>query len=111
MFDLALNSRVLRNRTSGLPMCPAELHQTDADPLVVFADGLNTTLARLGPEGPTPLSQHPGRLDDLATTPGGDKIAVLTGTRYQPANVHVGSPAGPLRRITDTRPELGGVAF
>ena len=111
VFDLALNSRVLANRTAGLPMCPTELHQTDADPLVVFADGLNTTLARLDPSGPTPLSQHPGRLDDLTTTPSGDKIAVLTGTRYQPANVHIGPPAGPLRKITDTRPELGGIAL
>ncbi|SFP96405.1 Dipeptidyl aminopeptidase/acylaminoacyl peptidase [Amycolatopsis arida] len=111
VFDLAVGSRVLRNRTSGLPMCPTELHQTDAAPLIVFADGLNTTLARLDPTGPTTLSQHPGRLDDLTTTPTGEKIAALTGTRYQPANVHVGPPSGPLRKITDTRPELDGIAL
>ncbi|HEY4454631.1 MAG TPA: prolyl oligopeptidase family serine peptidase [Pseudonocardiaceae bacterium] len=110
-FDVAVDSRVSRNRTSGLPMCPTELHQTDAAPLVVFADGLNTTLARLDSSGPTPLAQFPGRLDDLTTTPTGEKIATLTGTRDQPANVHVGPPAGPLRKITDTRPELDGVAF
>ncbi|MGB3438642.1 MAG: prolyl oligopeptidase family serine peptidase [Actinophytocola sp.] len=111
VFDLAVGSRVLRNRTSGLPMCPTELRQTDAAPLIVFANGLNTTLARLDPAGPTPLSQHPGRLDGLTTTPTGEKIAALTGTRYRPANVHIGPPAGPLRRITDTRPELDGIAF
>ncbi|MCC8247126.1 S9 family peptidase [Saccharothrix luteola] len=111
VFDLAVDSRVLRNRTSGLPMCPTELHQTDTAPLVVFADGLNTTLARLEPTGPTTLSQHPGRLDDLTTTPAGEQIGALTGTRYEPANVHVGPPTGPLRKITDTRPELNGTAL
>jgi dipeptidyl aminopeptidase/acylaminoacyl peptidase len=111
VFDLALASRVLRNRTADLPMCPTELGQTDTAPLVVFADGLNTTLARLDPDGPTPLSQHPGRLDALTATPAGTAIAALTGTRYQPTNVHVGPPTGPLRKITDTRPELDGVTF
>jgi dipeptidyl aminopeptidase/acylaminoacyl peptidase len=111
VFDLALDSRVLRNRTSGLPMCPTELHQTDTAPLVVFADGLNSTLARLDPTGATRLSQHPGRLDDVTTTPSGDKIAALAGTRYQPANVHIGPLIGPLRKVTDTRPELGGIAL
>jgi dipeptidyl aminopeptidase/acylaminoacyl peptidase len=111
VFDLAVESRVLHNRTAGLPMCPTELHQTDAAPLVVFADGLNTTLARLDRTGPTVLSRHPGRLDDLTTTPAGEIIGVLTGTRYEPANVHVGPPAGPLRKITDTRPELDGITF
>ena len=110
VFDLAMDSRVRRNRTSGLPMCPTELCQTDTAPLVVFADGLNTTLARLDPDGPTPLSQHPGRLDAL-TTPAGTVIAALTVTRYQPTNVYVGPPTGPLRKITDSRPELGGVTF
>ena len=38
-------------------------------------------------------------------------IAALTGTRYEPANVHVGPPTGPLRKITDTRPELHGVTL
>jgi dipeptidyl aminopeptidase/acylaminoacyl peptidase len=111
VFDLAMGSRVRRNRTADLPMCPIELCQTDAAPLVVFADGLNTTLARLDPDGPTRLSQHPGRLDTLTTTPAGTAIAALTGTRYQPTNVHVGPPTGPLRKITDSRPELDGITF
>jgi dipeptidyl aminopeptidase/acylaminoacyl peptidase len=111
VFDLAMGSRVRRNRTADLPMCPTELCQTGAAPLVVFADGLNTTLARLGPDGPAPLSQHPGRLDALTATPEGTAIAALTGTRYQPTNVHVGPPTGPLRKITDTRPELDGITF
>ncbi len=111
VFDVAVGSRVRRNRTAGLPMCPTELRQTAAAPLVVFADGLNTTLARLDPDGPTPLSRHPGQLDALTTTPSGTTIAALASTRYQPANVHVGPPTGPLRKITDTRPELDTVTF
>jgi dipeptidyl aminopeptidase/acylaminoacyl peptidase len=111
VFDLALDSRLLRNRTAGLPMCPTDLRQTDAAALVVFADGLNTTLSRLDPGGPTPLSQHPGRLDDLTSTPAGDTIAALTGTRYRLPDVHVGPPTGPLRRITETCPELAGITL
>jgi dipeptidyl aminopeptidase/acylaminoacyl peptidase len=109
VFDLALDSRVLRNRTADLPMCPTELCQTAAAALVVLADGLNTTLARLGPAGLTILSRHPGRLEGVTGI--GEVIAALTGSRYQPTNVHVGPPTGPLRRITDTRPELDGVAL
>ena len=54
VFDLAIGSRIRRNRTAGLPMCPTELAQTDAAPLVLFADRLNTTLARLDPD----VSRH-----------------------------------------------------
>ncbi|MGC5285473.1 S9 family peptidase [Micromonospora sp. DT231] len=111
VFDLAVENRVLRNRTAGLSMCPTELGQTDGAPLVVFADGLNATLARLDATDLTILSQHPGRLDTLTATPAGDGIAVLTGGRYQPPDVHVGPPTGPLRRITTTRPELDGIAL
>ncbi|MFK3978890.1 prolyl oligopeptidase family serine peptidase [Micromonospora sp. NPDC050397] len=109
VFDLALTGRVLRNRTAGLPMCPTELCQTDAAPLVVLADGLDTTLARLDPAGLTTLSRHPGRLDGVTTTPAGNTLAALTGGRYQSTNVHLGPPTGPLRKITHTRPELDAV--
>lgn len=111
VFDLAVGSGSRRNRTAELPMCPTELCQTDAAPLVVFADGLNTTLARLDAGGLVPLSRHPGRLDALTTTPAGDAIAALTGTRYQPPNVHAGPPTGPLRKVTDTRAELNRITF
>ncbi|NMO52737.1 S9 family peptidase [Actinoplanes sp. TBRC 11911] len=111
VFDLSLASAASRNRTAGLAMCPTELYQTDAAPLVVFADGLDTTVARLDPAGPTVLSRHPGRLDQLTVTPSGSTIAAVTGGRYTPPNVHIGAPGGPLRRITDTRPELDGVTL
>jgi dipeptidyl aminopeptidase/acylaminoacyl peptidase len=125
VFDLALTSGVRTNRTAGLPMCPAELCQTDAAPLVVFADGLDTAVARLDATGPTHPARHPGHLADvtgftvLARHPGhladvtashdGRRIAALTGSRHEPVNVHAGPPAGPLRKITDTRPELNGI--
>lgn len=109
VFDLALGTRVVRNRTAGLSMCPTELCQTDAAALVVFADGLNATLARLDPNELTPLSQHRGRLDGLTATRTGAEVAALTGSRYQLTNVYFGSPAGPLRKVTDTRPELAGI--
>ncbi|WP_328848163.1 alpha/beta hydrolase family protein [Micromonospora zamorensis] len=111
VFDLAVDSRVLRNRTAGLSMCPTQLCQTGAAPLVVCADGLNTTLARLDPAGLSTLSHHPGRLDNVTTTPTGTEIAAITGTRYQPPNVYIGPLTGPLRRITNTRPDLDGIAL
>ncbi|GIE90616.1 S9 family peptidase [Actinoplanes regularis] len=111
VFDLALSDRVTRNRTADLPMCPTELCQTGAAALVVFADGLNTTLARLDPAGLTTLSRHPGRLDELTATSGGEQIAVLAGGRYEPVDVHFGPSAGPLRKLTDTRPEWNGITF
>ncbi|MBQ0980607.1 prolyl oligopeptidase family serine peptidase [Micromonospora sp. M61] len=111
VFDLAVDSRVLRNRTAGVSMCPTQLCQTGGAPLVVFADGLNTTLARLDPAGLSTLSHHPGRLDNVTTTPTGTQIAAITGTRYQPPNVHIGPSTGPLRRITNTRPDLDGIAL
>ncbi|MEU4805654.1 S9 family peptidase [Actinosynnema sp. NPDC023587] len=111
VFDLALGSRVLRNRTAGLAMCPTELRQTGAAPLVLFAEGLNTTLARLDPAGVVTLSHHPGLLEHLTSAGSGGEVAVLTGTRYRTPDVHIGLPTGPLRRITHTRPELDGVVF
>ncbi len=110
VFDLALDSRVLRNRTAGLAMCPTELVQTDGSPFIVFADGLNAVLARLDPAGPTPLLRRPGSVDALTTTLTGGTVAALTGAGNRATNVHVGPPTGPLRPITDTRPELAEVA-
>jgi dipeptidyl aminopeptidase/acylaminoacyl peptidase len=109
VFDLALTGGVRSNRTAGIPMCPTSLSQTEAAPLVVFADGLDTTVARLGTMGLTVLARHPGRLDEVTTSLDGKRIAALTGTRHEPADVHAGPPAGPLRKITDTRPEINGI--
>jgi dipeptidyl aminopeptidase/acylaminoacyl peptidase len=109
VFDLALTGGARSNRTAGIPMCPTSLSQTEAAPLVVFADGLDTTVARLGTMGLTVLARHPGRLDEVTTSLDGKRIAALTGTRHEPADVHAGPPAGPLRKITDTRPEINGI--
>ncbi|GIE29386.1 hypothetical protein Ait01nite_024310 [Actinoplanes italicus] len=109
VFDLALTSGVRSNRTEGTPVCPTALRQTGAAPLVVLADGLNTTVACLDAIGLTVLARHPGRLDDVTVSVDGMRIAALTGGRHEPANVHAGPPAGPLRKITDTRPEINGI--
>jgi dipeptidyl aminopeptidase/acylaminoacyl peptidase len=111
VFDLAVESRVRRNRTEGLSMCPTELCQTGSAPLVVFADGLDTVLARLGPDGPAILSHHPGRFDNLTATPDGTRIAAVASTRYQPANVYSGPVGGPHDKVTHTRPELDGITL
>jgi dienelactone hydrolase len=97
VFDVAVDTGTKRNRTAGLPMCPTELRQTDTTPLVLFAEGLDTTLARLDPTGSTTLLRRPGKLDQL--TVAGDRIAVVAGGRYRHPEVHIGLPLHPL---TDT---------
>ncbi|MCP2261653.1 hypothetical protein LX15_005379 [Streptoalloteichus tenebrarius] len=54
--------------------------------------------ARLDPSGPTTLSQHLGRLDDLITTPTSDRVAALTGTRYRPGTFTSGRRPGRCER-------------
>ncbi|PPK65538.1 WD40 repeat protein [Actinokineospora auranticolor] len=76
VFDLALSSRVRRNRTAGLPMCPTELCQTGAAPLVAYraADGLELDGLLVSPvgesasDGPFPLVTlvHGGPYDRYA---------------------------------------------
>ncbi|GAA3566005.1 hypothetical protein GCM10022222_57260 [Amycolatopsis ultiminotia] len=109
VFDLALSTGLRTNRTAGFSRCPVELQETDGAPLVLFAEGLRTTVARLDPTGPTTLVEHPGLLSGLSVS--GAQLAVVAGTRYEGANVHIGPIGGPLRRVTDTRPELRDVTF
>ncbi|MEU4624883.1 S9 family peptidase [Actinoplanes sp. NPDC023801] len=111
VFDLALSSGARSNRTADLPMCPTELCPTGAAPLVVFADGLDTTVASLDATGLTVLARHPGHLGDVTSSLDGKRIAALTGTRHEPVNVHAGAPTGPLRKVTDTRPQLKGITL
>ncbi|WP_045743613.1 S9 family peptidase [Actinoplanes rectilineatus] len=111
VFDLTPSAGTLRNRTERLPMCPTALCETDSDPLVVLADGLDAAVGRLTPDGLEVVARHPGRLDDLTVSADGSLIAALTGGRYRSAEVHVGPPGGPLSPITDTQPELAGITF
>lgn len=96
-----------RNLTAGMPACPAELVQVDQGaPLVLVADGLDTTVHRLTPDGLVEISRTRGLVEHLSTNRDGDVIAAIVSRADEPPDVLAGPVAGPLARRTDTRPEL-----
>lgn len=99
--------------TAGMTACPGELVQVaGGSPVALFAEGLDTALYRLNPAGPS-FERVAGWTGDAAALTVADDatvIAVLTSTAYAPRDVRAGSP-GALIRISDTRPELRGVAW
>jgi dipeptidyl aminopeptidase/acylaminoacyl peptidase len=98
-----------RDLTMGMDVCPTDLAQiADGPPLAVFASGLDTEIRRLdtGSQRFRCLSSWPGLIGSLTASRSGAVVAALATTAYEPADVHAGPPAGPLSRISDTRPEL-----
>ena len=108
VFDRTLEpGSVLVNLTADLPLCPMELVQTaDGPPLVLCADGLDTPLLRLDPVRPRRVAHWPGLVHALSVSRAGDVVAALTGGSVEPKDVHAGPLAGPLVRVSDTRPEV-----
>ncbi|MFE9424690.1 S9 family peptidase [Kitasatospora sp. NPDC006697] len=103
-----------QNLTAGLPVCPTELVQVaDGPPLALFADGLDTALYRLDPESRRfqRVTAAPGTLAGLTASRTGETVALLASTAYEPRNVHAGPTGGPLRRLSDTAPELRGIRW
>ncbi|WP_229795574.1 S9 family peptidase, partial [Saccharothrix coeruleofusca] len=101
-----------RNLTARLPACPAELVQVDRGaPLVLVADGLDTAIHRLAPDGPVRLSRIRGRVGQLSADRGGDVVAAVVSAADEPHDVHAGPVGGPLTRRSDTRPELRGIRW
>ncbi|GAA5185728.1 hypothetical protein GCM10023322_30390 [Rugosimonospora acidiphila] len=118
VFDLVVPPAGLagahQNFTAGMPACPAELVRVDRGaPLVVVADGLDTAIYRFVPGQPRPVevSRHAGLVDQLTASRDGDLVAAIGSTSYEPRDVRVGPPHGPLVRLTDTRPELRGIPW
>jgi dipeptidyl aminopeptidase/acylaminoacyl peptidase len=112
VFDVAVpadQAAEPRNLTKGVPACPLELTQVaDGSLLGLFADGLDTTLARLdaGEQRFRQLSGWAGRREMLTASSSGHMIAVRATTTYEPNNVYAGPAGGELIRVSDTRPEL-----
>jgi dipeptidyl aminopeptidase/acylaminoacyl peptidase len=99
--------------TADMTACPAELVQVaSGPPLALFAEGLDTALYRLNPAGPTfeRLTGLAGQAVGLTASDDAAVIAVLKSTAYTPSDVHAGPP-GALTQVTDSRPELRGVAW
>jgi dipeptidyl aminopeptidase/acylaminoacyl peptidase len=112
VFDVAVPSDEAaepRDLTNGTPACPLGLTQVaDGSLLALFADGLDTTLARLDAGGQRfrQLSSWTGRRDMLTASGPGDVIAVRATTAYEPNDVYAGPAEGELIRVSDTRPTL-----
>ena len=73
---------------------------------------LDTALYQLDPAGPSfrRVTGWTGRAAALSAGDGATAIAVLASTAYAPREVSAGSPDG-LIRVSDTRPELRGIAW
>jgi dipeptidyl aminopeptidase/acylaminoacyl peptidase len=112
VFDVTVFEH--RNLTAGMTVCPDELVQVaDGPPLALFAAGLDTELRRLDPDTLRfeRLWTIQGRVETLTASTSGDLIAALVSQAYQPVEVHAGPVAGPLVRLSDTRPELRRVTW
>jgi dipeptidyl aminopeptidase/acylaminoacyl peptidase len=99
--------------TAGMTVCPDELVQvTGGPPAALFAEGLDTALYRLDPAGPSfeRAAGWTGQAAGLSASDDATAIALLASTAYAPRDVHAGSP-GALTQISDTCPELRGVAW
>ena len=116
VYDVVVSAAaaVHRDLTEGMAVCPTELAQvTGGPPLALFADGLDTAIYRLDPDllrfGC--VAALDGLAESLTACGSGSVIAALASTSYEPANVHAGPPAGPLIRLSDTRPELRAIRW
>jgi dienelactone hydrolase len=103
------------NLTEGMTVCPMELVQVgDGAPLALFADGLDTAVYRLDPASRTfrPVSSRKGSAESL-TAGGADGgiVAMVASANPEPVDVYAGAVEGPLRRLSDTRPELRGLEW
>ncbi len=87
-----------RNLTAGLDGCPTELAAAgDGPPLVLVAEGLDTTIRRL--PDLTEVANARGSLAGL-TANGAGEVALVASTAAEPDAVHAGPAAGPLVRLT-----------
>jgi len=99
--------------TAGMTACPDELVQVaGGPPVALFAEGLDTALYRLDPARRSfrRVTGWTGRVLALSTSDDATAIAVLAGTADAPCDVSAGSPDD-LIRLSDTRPELRGIAW
>jgi dipeptidyl aminopeptidase/acylaminoacyl peptidase len=100
--------------TPDLPACPGALAgAVEGDPVVLVAEGLDTSLHRLdrGTGQLVRLLDLSGGTDAVSTSADGRVVALLRGSPTEPADVWTGPPSGPFRRISDIRPELREFAW
>jgi dipeptidyl aminopeptidase/acylaminoacyl peptidase len=93
-----------RNLTAGMSSCPSQL--VPGQPLVVFADGLDSAVGRI--DAPVPMR---GLVESVTASRDGQTIAAVISTSYEPLDIWAGPVHGPLTRLTGTRPELRGISW
>jgi dipeptidyl aminopeptidase/acylaminoacyl peptidase len=99
--------------TAGMTACPDELVQvTGGPPVALFAEGLDTAVYRLDPVGRSfrRLTGWTGRVVGLSVSDDATTIAALASSAHTPRDVRAGPPDR-LKRVSDTRPELRGIAW
>jgi dipeptidyl aminopeptidase/acylaminoacyl peptidase len=107
VFDVAVESGGHRNLTADLGACPIELVQAPSGaPWVVVAEGLDTTVRRLGADDMLTVEGH---AESLAVCD--DLVAMIVSTAHRPKEVHCGSSTAPLRTITELGRELSGIPW
>jgi dipeptidyl aminopeptidase/acylaminoacyl peptidase len=103
-----------RDLAEGMTVCPLELAQVTGAPLLaLFADGLDTAVYRLDPDSRQfqQVSMHRGSMQSLTASASGELIAGRASTAYEPKDIHAGPVAGPLNRLSDTRPETRSITW
>ena len=102
-----------RDLTAGMHVCPEAWHRSPLARRWPYSTAGSTrrSAGRSRPAAvPAPVRHgRPGL--PLTASRSGAAVAVLATTAYQPADVHAGPPGGPLRQISDTRPELRAIAW
>ena len=113
VLDIAVSAGGPANLTTGMTGCPDGLVQvTDGPPAALLAEGLDTALYRLDPASRSfeRVTGWPGQAAALSVSDDATTIAVLASMAYAPPDVFAGPPDA-LIRISDTRPELRGIAL
>lgn len=98
-----------RELTAGMNACPLELAQvSDAPPLALFAEGLDTAVYRLDPASMRfeRILHRPGQFDSLAVSGQGDAITALASHGNDPLDIFAGPAQGPLTRLSETQRAL-----
>lgn len=114
IFTVDLAERTPRALATDLPSCPMALcREPAAAPLVAVAEGLDSTIRRLDPATGdlAAVSRWRGDLGGLSAGADGRAVAIVASTPDEPANIWAGPPEGPLRRLSDLRPELREIAW
>jgi dipeptidyl aminopeptidase/acylaminoacyl peptidase len=113
MFAVDAAGGVPRRLGDDLAACPVALAAVGGEPLVLFADGLDSWIGRLDLVSGTVDHETalPGAAWSLSTSAGSATVAVARSLPADRGNVWAGRVGQTLRRLTDLNPQLSTVAW